>query len=208
MRHAEAILASDRKRKQRVTKSGPFKQLKDEVETLRAMVTALESEVADWQGIARRLALNSAHQLLDTPNALRQEGLALWRAHFELVNRKPLKPGQTDRGPTKQELALARDELHKTELALPHRDPTTRELQIGSKLRTKVQDHAVAAFVTVAMEAIARGEALPQDESGQHWRCRKDTIGNAAKAFGVTERTIEEALARHRASEANSKSPQ
>jgi hypothetical protein len=188
MRHAEAILASDRKRKQ----PSDEERTVHEVETLRARVTALESELADWRGIAGRLALNNAYLAFDTPAALPDaEQLAL-----------------ADRELTKQDLDAERRELRKAELALPKRDPITRKLCIGGKLHTKVQDHAISVFVTTAMEAIARGEALPQDESGQYWRGRQDVIANAAKTFRLHERTIEEALARHGATEANSKLPQ
>jgi hypothetical protein len=194
-------LASDRKQKEPsnerqqrrriATLCARIAMLRTRIATLEGEVTMWKGEARTWQDTAQRLALNSAHLMFDTPAALPDAELAL-----------------ADRKLTKQDLDAERRELRKAELALPHRDKITRTLRIGGKLHTKVQDYTIAVFVTAAMEAIARGEALQQDESRQYWRGRKDVIGNAAKTFGLGERTIEEALARHRATEANSKSPQ
>ena len=74
-RHAEANLASDRKRKQPRDERGDEtdEQLRADplFEFEEAMATLRVGEVQLWEGIARRLARVIAHQLIDTSDAER-----------------------------------------------------------------------------------------------------------------------------------------
>lgn len=184
-------MASDQEQKQPGNERGDEtdEQLRAAIDQLldpEAIATLRAGEVQTWEGIARRLALTSAHQVLDTPDALRQERVALWQKRFELANRKPTDQKLTDQERTKAVhlLDAAQRELYGVKHALAKRKFTPRDLHKETLHR------AIAQFVAVAKrEAKYETNHLNPLLRGQPWP-RKKIIKEAMRIFEVDKRTV------------------
>jgi hypothetical protein len=185
-----AILTSDQEQKQPGDESGDEtdEQLCAAIDQLLDPEAKAALRKPNSDDILGRLALNYAHLILDTRDAIRKKQLALWRARFEWTSKKPRKPEQSGwklvRKLTPRELDAEQRELHTLQLALPDQEKSARALQ------TETLHRAIAQFVAVAKKQAKY--ASDHDNPfirGEPWPVKK-IVKEAMRIFGVNRRTI------------------
>jgi hypothetical protein len=148
-----------------------------------ARIGALEIENAQWQAIARNLALTNPRQALDTPTALQEEEWALWKAHLEPA---PQRPGK------KHIQELIGQRQVDTE---QQRQQTLQQAKSRRDLHKEVLHRAIAQFVATAKkEAKYASDHHNPLFRGKPWSSGK-IIKEAMRIFGVRKRTIDYAVA-------------